>query len=115
MMLGHCSSNEAPEFPAFAIDYSESDRDAHERCDAVHNVVMLRLGSTLIGPLHGVERPLVILPGTVNCFHDRLIARNQTRRIHLRYEVERADCIVSRGICPQQSALALEPLPKLRV
>src|SRR6266568_5938191 len=91
----HCLSNEAPEFPALAIQQSQPDQHPRQRRERANSVVVLRLGRFLSCASHRIERPLIVFAGTVNGAHDCLIALDQQRGIHASLEIERAGSIVA--------------------
>lgn len=76
VMLDNRSSKEAPEFFAFAINYSQFEHYPRERRGSAEGVVVLGLCEVMGRTPHRIECPLIILMRSINGLHDRLITLN---------------------------------------
>src|SRR5256714_11202745 len=113
-VLGDGAREEAPELPALAVEYAELDGDARHGQRAAEHRVLVRRGPVLRHAPQAFERALVVLARVVDRPHDRLVALDETGRVHLRHEVQFAVRVLA-GAFRYQAALLLQTTPELRV
>src|SRR5262249_52331919 len=87
VMPGKGAAQISPELATRAVAHAERQHDAKESHHVVGEPVALRLGRARDYPLQTIERALIIFSGAIDGAHDRFIAFDETRGVHLRGEV----------------------------
>src|SRR5262245_47204913 len=113
-MPGKGVAQVTPELASRAVAHPERQHNAKEGYHVAGKPIALRLGRACDYPLQAIERALIVLAGTVDGAHNRFIAFDETRGVHLGDEVQRAIGIVPRAL-NEQPPLAIEPPPELSV
>src|SRR5262245_35602941 len=113
-MPGKGAAYVAPELAARAVAHAERQHYAKEGYHVAGNPITLRLGRACDYPLQAIERALIVFAGAIDGAHNRLIAFDETRGVHLGDEVQRAIGIVPRAL-EEQSSFTTEPSPALSV
>src|SRR2546422_1021540 len=113
-MQGEGAAKIAPELATRAVAHAERQHYARESRHIAGKPTATRLGRACDYPLQAIERALIVFAGAIDGAHDRFIAFDETRGVHLGNEVQRAVGIVPSAL-KKQPPFALEPPPELSV